>query len=168
MHVADTRDNSARNYAIMGLPITSSKITKFMKYDQYVSSENIFSGFWCPRHFCVEPKKSGRQFFVFKKLAFWRSWVGLSVTGTFVVKSYCLQFVYFWGEFLGEGVNKAVCVFDVVSGPKMTSTIWCLTPKSFRGQALSKSSTTIQKINSHIQYTIYNIQYTVHPRPKVY
>ena len=30
------------------------------------------------------------RFFVFKKLAFWRSWVGLSVTGTFVVKSYCL------------------------------------------------------------------------------
>ena len=62
----------------------------------------------------------------FKKLAFWRSYEFLSVTGRSVVKSCCPNCLYFWGDFLGEWVNDSICVENLDLAPKMTSTIWCL------------------------------------------
>ena len=38
----------------------------------------------------IRPKLFGCRVVVFKKLAFWRTYVGLSVTGSFLAKSYCL------------------------------------------------------------------------------
>ena len=63
--------------------------------------------------------------FVFKKVRFWRSYEFPSVIGTSVVKSYCPNCLYFWGDFLGEGVNDSICVENLDLEPKMTSTIWC-------------------------------------------
>ena len=48
-----------------------------------------------------------------------------SAMGTFLIKSYCLQFVYFGGDFLVEGANDSICVENLDLAPKMTSTIWC-------------------------------------------
>ena len=79
-----------------------------MRYDQYVWSKTICFGFGRPRHFRVEPKKYGRQFFVFKNLPFWRSWVGLSVTGMFLVKSYCQWFIYFLFAILGGALGGLI------------------------------------------------------------
>ena len=59
----------------------------------------------------------------FKKVAFWRSYEFLIRVGRCVVKSYCPNCPYFWGDFLGEGVKEAVCSFEMVLGPKMTSTL---------------------------------------------
>ena len=64
--------------------------------------------------------------FFFEKVRFWRSYEFQYVIGTFVVKSYCPKWVYFWGDFLGEGVNDSICVENLDLAPKMTSTIWCL------------------------------------------
>ena len=61
----------------------------------------------------------------FKKLAFRMSQEFLSVTGRSVVKSYCPKWVYFWGDFLGGGVNDSICVENLDLAPKMTSTIRC-------------------------------------------
>ena len=61
----------------------------------------------------------------FKKLRLWRSYDFLIRVGRCVVKSYCPNCPYFWGDFLGEGVKDSICVFDLDLGPKMTSTIWC-------------------------------------------
>ena len=63
--------------------------------------------------------------FVFKKVRFWRSYEFPSVIGTSVVKSYCPNCLYFWGDFLGEGVNDSICVENLDLAPKMTSTISC-------------------------------------------
>ena len=63
--------------------------------------------------------------FVFEKVRFWRSYEFPSVIGTSVVKSYCPNCLYFWGDFLGEGVNDSICVENLDLAPKMTSTIWC-------------------------------------------
>ena len=41
------------------------------------------------------------------------------------VKSYCPKWVYFWGDFLGGGVNNSICVETFDLAPKLTSTIWC-------------------------------------------
>ena len=46
--------------------------------------------------------------------------------GRCVVKSYCLNWPYFWGDFLGEGVKDSICVENLDLAPKMTSTIWIL------------------------------------------
>ena len=64
------------------------------------------------------------QFF-FKEVAFWTTYEFLSVTGRSVVKSYCPKWVYFWGDFLGGGVNDSICVENLDLARKMTSTIWC-------------------------------------------
>ena len=69
-------------------------------------------------------KISGDDFFS-EKMRFWRSYEFLSVTGTFLVKSYCPKCPYFWGDFFGEGVNDSICVENLDLEPKMTSTIWC-------------------------------------------
>ena len=61
--------------------------------------------------------------FVFKKVRFWRSHEFPSVIGTSVVKSDCPNCLYFWGDFLGEGVNDSICVETLDLAPKMTSTI---------------------------------------------
>ena len=63
--------------------------------------------------------------FVFKEVAFWKTYEFLSVIGRSVVKSYCPKWVYFWGDFLGGGVNDSICVENLDLEPKMTSTIWC-------------------------------------------
>ena len=63
--------------------------------------------------------------FFFKKLAFRMSQGFLSVIGRSVVKSYYPKWVYFWGDFLGGGVNDSICVENLDLAPKMTSTIWC-------------------------------------------
>ena len=68
-------------------------------------------------------KNSGSTF-VFEKMRFWRSYEFLSVIGTSVVKSYCPNCLYFWGDFLGEGVNDSICVENLDLAPKMTSTMW--------------------------------------------
>ena len=69
-------------------------------------------------------KFSGSIFF-FKKIRFWRSYDFFSRVGTCIVKSYCPKCPYFWGDFLGEVVNDAICVENLDLEPKMTSTIWC-------------------------------------------
>ena len=76
--------------------------------------------FFLDLFFC---KIFGARFF-FEKVRFWRSYEFQYVIGTFVVKSYCPKWVYFWGDFLGEGVNDSICVENVDLAPKMTSTIW--------------------------------------------
>ena len=73
--------------------------------------------------------------FFFKKLAFWRSYEFLSVTGRSVVKSYCPNCLYFWGDFFGEGVNDSKCVETLDLAPKMTSIIWWC-DQIFAGQFL--------------------------------
>ena len=63
--------------------------------------------------------------FFSKKLAFRMSQGFLSVIGRSVVKSYFPKWGYFWGDFLGGGVNVSICVENLDLAPKMTSTIWC-------------------------------------------
>ena len=65
----------------------------------------------------------GHQFFVIFA-GFWRSQDFLIRVGSCVVKSYCLNCPYFWGDFLVEGVKDSICVFYLDLGPKMTLTIW--------------------------------------------
>ena len=69
-------------------------------------------------------KLFGGDFF-FQKMRFWRSCEFRFRVGTCVVKSYCPKCPYFWGDFLGEGVNDSICVENLDLEPKMTSTIWC-------------------------------------------
>ena len=71
----------------------------------------------------VFPKKLVLDFF-FKKLAFRMSQGFLSVISRSVFKSYYPKWVYFWGDFLGGGVNDSICVENLDLAPKMTSTIW--------------------------------------------
>ena len=66
----------------------------------------------------------GGRFFL-EKVAFWRSYEFLIRVGRCVVKSYCLNCPYFWGDFLGEGVKDPICVENLDLAPKMTLTIWC-------------------------------------------
>ena len=76
--------------------------------------------------FFFSEKKIGQKFrgrVFFKKVRFWRSYEFLIRVGRCVVKSYCPNCPYFWGDFLGEGVKEAVCSFEMVLGPKMTSTL---------------------------------------------
>ena len=64
---------------------------------------------------------------LFKKVAFWRSCEVLIRVGRCVVKSYP-NCPYFWGDFLGEGVNNSICVENLdlaLKVQKLTSTIWC-------------------------------------------
>ena len=75
--------------------------------------------------FFVAKKNCSGSNFVFKKVRFWRSCEFPSVIGTSVVKSYCPNCLYFWGDFLGEGVNDSICVENLDLAPKMTSTISC-------------------------------------------
>ena len=56
----------------------------------------------------------------FNKVAFWRSYEFLIPDGRCVVKSYCPNCPYFWGDFLGEGVKMVNLVFWLGFGPKMT------------------------------------------------
>ena len=53
------------------------------------------------------------------------SYAGLSITGTSVVKSHCLRFVYFISTTLGEEVEDSISAFEADSEPKMTVTISC-------------------------------------------
>ena len=53
--------------------------------------------------------------------------------GRCVVKSYCPNCPYFWGDFLGEGVNDSICVKILDLAPKVTSTIWILFSAKFVG-----------------------------------
>ena len=69
--------------------------------------------------------KNFRGRFFSKKVRFWRSYDFFIPVGRCVVKSYCPNCPYFWGDFLGGGVNDSICVFNLDLGPKMTSTIWC-------------------------------------------
>ena len=39
--------------------------------------------------------------------------------------------VYFWGDFLGEGVNDSICVENLDLAPKVTSTIWTFLLQNF-------------------------------------
>ena len=61
---------------------------------------------------------------VFKQVRFWRSYEFLSVIGRCVVKSYCPNCPYFWGDFLGKEVNDSICDEILDLAPKATSTIW--------------------------------------------
>ena len=74
-------------------------------------------------------KKNLRNIFginnFFKKVTFWMSYEFLIRVGRCVVKSYCPNSLYFWGDFLGEGVNDSICVENLNLAPRMTSTIWC-------------------------------------------
>ena len=44
------------------------------------------------------------------KVRFWRGYEFLIRVGRCVVKSYCLDWPYVWGGFLGERVNDLICV----------------------------------------------------------
>ena len=61
-----------------------------------------------------------------KKVRFWRSYDFLIRVGRCVGPSHCPKCPYFWGDFLGGGVNDSICVENVDLAWKMTSTIWCL------------------------------------------
>ena len=54
------------------------------------------------------------------KQVFSRSYAGLSITGTSVVKNYCLRFVYFIPTTLGERVEESTSVFEADLEPTMT------------------------------------------------
>ena len=56
----------------------------------------------------------------FTNLSFWRSSDFFIRVGRCVVKSYCPNCPYFWGDFLGEGVKVVKRVFWLCFGPKMT------------------------------------------------
>ena len=56
----------------------------------------------------------------FTNLSFWRSSDFFIRVGRCVVKSYCPNCPYFWGDFLGEGVKVVKRVFWLGFGPKMT------------------------------------------------
>ena len=56
--------------------------------------------------------------FFFKKVRFWRSYEFLIPVGRCVVKSYCRDCPYFWGNFLGERVNDSICVEILDLPPK--------------------------------------------------
>ena len=92
-----------------------------MRFRQFAtfhfSTLNFFFEFFVGKHF--------RSRFFFKKVRFWRSYEFLSMTGTFLAKSYCPNCPYFWGDFLGEGVNDSICVENLDLEPKMKSNIWC-------------------------------------------
>ena len=83
----------------------------------HFSTLKIFFGKICE-------KKIGVRFF-FKKVRFWRSYDFLIRVGRCVVKSYCPNCPYFWGDFLGEGVNDSIYVEYLDLALKLTSTIWC-------------------------------------------
>ena len=72
-------------------------------------------------------KKIGINDF-FKKVSFWRSYEFLIRVGRCVVKSYCPNYPYFWGDFLGEGANDSICI-----------EILHLAPKRSRGQEVKGS-----------------------------
>ena len=84
----------------------------------FFDAEFFFFGFFFAKIF-------GADFF-FKKLEFWRSYDFLIRVGRCVVPSHCPKCPYFWGDFLGGGVNDSICVENVDLAWKMTSTIWCL------------------------------------------
>ena len=69
-------------------------------------------------------KGFGGRFFISKKVRFWRGYDFLIRVGRCVVKSYCPNCPYFWGDFLGDGVNTSICVETLDLAPKLTSTIW--------------------------------------------
>ena len=83
-------------------------------------------------HFSTPKKDLGRFFgkkfrgriFFFKKMSIWRGYEFLIRVGRCVVTSHCLNCPYFWGDFLGGGVNDSICVETLDLAPKMTSTIW--------------------------------------------
>ena len=83
---------------------------------EVISRPKVTSTIWT---FLFQKKISGSNF-VFKKVRFWRSCEFPSVIGTSVVKSYCPNCLYFWGDFLGEGVNDSICVQTLDLAPKMT------------------------------------------------
>ena len=68
-------------------------------------------------------KAFGLDFFFFK-VRFWRSYEFLIRVSRCVVKSHCPNCPYFWGDFLGGGVNDSICVENLDLGPNVTSTIW--------------------------------------------
>ena len=68
------------------------------------------------RNFC----KNFRARFFLQKVRFWRSYEFLIRVGRCVVKSYCPNCPYFWGDFLGEGVKVVHLGFCFDFGPKMT------------------------------------------------
>ena len=111
------------NMALIGAKLWENAFQAICKFS-FFDAEKFF---WT--------KILSRGFVFFKKLAFWRSYEFLSVTGRSVVKSYCPNCLYFWGDFLGEGVNDSKCVETLDLAPKMTSTIWCC-DQIFAGQFL--------------------------------
>ena len=71
----------------------------------FFDADFFFSGFFFTKIF-------GADFF-FKKLEFWRSYDFLIRVGRCVVPSHCPKCPYFWGDFLGGGVNDSICVENV-------------------------------------------------------
>ena len=60
-----------------------------------------------------------------KKVRFWRSYDFFIRVGRCIGPSHCPKCPYFWGDFLGGGVNDSICVQNLDLAPKMTSTIRC-------------------------------------------
>ena len=63
--------------------------------------------------------------FFFKKVAFWRSYVFLDVMGRCASTNDPRSFDYQLYTTFRRGVKVVHTVFEVIFGPKMTSTIWC-------------------------------------------
>ena len=63
--------------------------------------------------------------FVFKKVAFWRSYGFLDVMGRCASTNDPRSFDYQLYTTFRRGVKVVHTVFEVVFGPKRTSTIWC-------------------------------------------
>ena len=63
--------------------------------------------------------------FFFKKVAFWRSYGFLDVMGRCASTNDPRSFDYQLYTTFRRGVKVVHTVFEVIFGPKMTSTIWC-------------------------------------------
>ena len=70
-------------------------------------------------------KKKFRLIFVFKKVSFWRSYGFLDVMGRCASTNDPRSFDYQLYTTFRRGVKVVHTVFEVVFGPKRTSTIWC-------------------------------------------
>ena len=125
---SDRRPTNVRWIDVIAIALRTSATTKFptdggvgeLRTSVYPSNlapisaklrQNTFQTICSFSFFDPENKKNGEKkseknsgsMFVFEKVRFWRSYEFPSVIGTSVVKSYCPNCPYFWGDFLGEG-----------------------------------------------------------------
>ena len=92
-----------------------------------VSDDSQHFIFRRPKKICSDFffRKISGWFFFFKKVAFWRSYGFLDVMGRCASTNDPRSFDYQLYTTFRRGVKVVHTVFEVVFGPKRTSTIWC-------------------------------------------